>query len=96
MFCLAIVVFYALVAAAAKVGLIASPWDRVVGAPYQPPSGESLVLSCGTDMFGRSVFYKIIHGTRIAMSVGLVSSLISMPIGVLLGASGRLFRRLDR
>jgi ABC-type dipeptide/oligopeptide/nickel transport system permease subunit len=90
-FCLVIVVFYALIALAAKFGLIATPWDHVVGAPYAPPSGESRELWFGTDMFGRSVFYKVIHGTRIAMSVGLISSLISMPVGVLLGAVAGYF-----
>jgi peptide/nickel transport system permease protein len=90
-FCLGIVVFYAFVAIAAKLGLIATPWDRVVGAPYSPPSLASRELWFGTDMFGRSVFYKVIHGTRIAMSVGLISSLISMPIGLLLGALAGYF-----
>jgi ABC-type dipeptide/oligopeptide/nickel transport system permease subunit len=37
------------------------------------------------------VFYKVIQGTRIAMSVGLVSSMISIPIGVGLGALAGYF-----
>lgn len=89
--CLAIIVVYAVIALLAKVGLIATPWDRVVGPAYQAPSFESLELLFGTDIFGRSVFYKVIHGTRIAMSVGLVSSLISIPIGVFLGAMAGYF-----
>jgi peptide/nickel transport system permease protein len=88
---LGIVVFYSLLALAAKIGLVATPWDRVVGAAYSPPSWDSRELWLGTDMFGRSVFFKVIHGTRIAMSVGLVSSLISMPVGVLLGAVAGYF-----
>ncbi len=91
MVCLGIVIFYALVAIAAKMGIIASPWDRVVGPSYAPPSFESLELCMGTDFLGRSVFYKIIHGTRIAMSVGLVSSLIATPVGVILGALAGYF-----
>ena len=78
--CLWIIIFYALIALAAKLDLIAHPWDDVVGQSYQPPSFESLKLIFGTDIFGRSVFYKVIHGTRIAMSVGLVSAMISVPI----------------
>lgn len=89
--CLGIILFYALIAILAKFGLIATPFDRVVGAAYQPPSSEKLELIFGTDLFGRSVFYKVIHGTRIAMSVGLVSSLISVPIGVALGALAGYF-----
>ena len=56
-----------------------------------PPSLDSIEMWFGTDMFGRSVFYKVIHGTRIAMSVGLVSSLLSMPVGVVLGALAGYF-----
>jgi ABC-type dipeptide/oligopeptide/nickel transport system permease subunit len=89
--CFLIIVLYSLVALLAAVGLIATPWDRVIGAAYQPPSLDSLAAICGTDIFGRSVFYKVIHGTRIAMSVGLISSLISIPIGVVLGALSGYF-----
>lgn len=89
--CTAIIVIYALIALAAQFGLIATPWDVVVGKAYQPPSFDSLPLCLGTDIFGRSVFYKVIHGTRIAMSVGLVASLISIPIGVFLGAIAGYF-----
>jgi peptide/nickel transport system permease protein len=89
--CIFIVVIYALIALLSSLGWIATPWDQVVGAPYQEPSLGSLQLSLGTDIFGRSVLYKVIHGTRIAMSVGLISSLISIPIGVTLGALAGYF-----
>lgn len=50
----------------------------------------------GTDIFGRSVFNKVLQGTRVAMSVGLVSSLISIPIGVFFGAmAGYYGGRID-
>jgi ABC-type dipeptide/oligopeptide/nickel transport system permease subunit len=91
MVCFGIIVFYAVVALAAKMGLIATPWDEVVGPSYQAPSFQKLSLCMGTDIFGRSVFYKVIHGTRIAMSVGLVSSIISIPVGVVLGALAGYF-----
>jgi peptide/nickel transport system permease protein len=91
MLCLVIIVFYAAVALLAQLGVIATPWDAVVGNSYQPPSFDKLELWFGTDIFGRSVFYKCIQGTRIAMGVGLVSSLISIPIGVVLGALAGYF-----
>ena len=89
--CLLIVVFYAMIALLTQLGLIATPWDRVVGKPYLAPDLSKLELWLGTDIFGRSVFYKVLHGTRIAMSVGLVSSLISIPVGVFFGAIGGYF-----
>ncbi len=89
--CLGIIALYAAIAILASLGWVASPWDQVIGAPYAPPSTESLAHLFGTDIFGRSVFYKTLHGTRIAMSVGLVASLIAIPLGVSLGALAGYF-----
>jgi peptide/nickel transport system permease protein len=90
-FCVWIIVFYSLVAILAKLGLIGGSWAQPVGPSYAPPSFGSVPLWLGTDIFGQSVFYKVIQGTRIALSVGLVSSLISIPIGVILGAVAGYF-----
>lgn len=89
--CFFIVLLYGLTAIAASMGWIASPWDVKVGEPYSPPSFDRLELWFGTDIFGRSVLYKTIHGTRIAMSVGLVSSLLAIPVGVFFGAVAGYF-----
>jgi ABC-type dipeptide/oligopeptide/nickel transport system permease subunit len=89
--CLGIIATYALIAVLAGLGWIATPWDQVIGGAYEAPSFQSLSHAFGTDIFGRSVFFKVIHGTRIAMSVGLVSALIAIPIGVALGALAGYF-----
>jgi ABC-type dipeptide/oligopeptide/nickel transport system permease subunit len=91
LFCLGIVLLYAVVALLTQLGVLASPWDKVIGEAYQAPSFQSPEFYLGTDLFGRSVLYKVLHGTRIAMSVGLMSSLLSVPIGVLLGAVAGYF-----
>lgn len=85
---LVIVFVYAVIALLAASGLIASDWANEVGGANLPPSAEHLF---GTDMFGRSVFAKVIRGTQIAMSVGLATSLIAIPIGVILGALAGYF-----
>lgn len=85
---LIIVLAYSLVAFLAATGLIASDWAREVGASNLPPSGEHWF---GTDIFGRDVLAKVLHGTQIAMSVGLVTSLIAIPIGVILGCLAGYF-----
>lgn len=85
--CLGVICLYSLVALLTQFGLLATPWDATVGAAYAPPSFDSIATIFGTDIFGRSVFYKTLHGARVAMSVGLVSTLISTPIGVILGAA---------
>jgi len=48
----------------------------------QPP-GNGFLL--GTDTLGRCLFSRIIHGTRIALSVGVSTVIISAFIGTLLG-----------
>ncbi|MCM0604592.1 MAG: ABC transporter permease [Xanthomonadaceae bacterium] len=89
--CFITIVGYGLVAILAKFGMIAMPWDVTVGGSYQAPSLADHHLWLGTDLFGRSVLYKVIHGTRIAMSVGLMTSIIAIPIGMTLGALAGYF-----
>lgn len=89
--CFYLICLYALIALATWAGWIAYPWNQAVGASYQAPSLEAVQLWLGTDIFGRSVFYKVLHGAQVAMSVGLVSSLIAIPIGVVLGALAGYF-----
>jgi len=91
MFCLGIVFLYALVAIGVKFGVVASSWAETVGKEYQPPSTENWKLWFGTDIFGRSVLLKTIYGAYVSMTVGLVSSLIAVPIGVALGAIAGYF-----
>lgn len=85
---LGFVLFYSLIALLSATGIIASDWNTEVGASYMPPSAEHWL---GTDFLGRSVLTKVIHGTQVAMSVGLISSLIAIPIGVVLGAVAGYF-----
>jgi peptide/nickel transport system permease protein len=89
--CSIIIAFYFIVAALSKLDLIAAPWDQVVGPSYAPPSAVSFKTWLGTDIFGRSVMYKTIFGTRIAIGIGFVVALISVPIGVALGAVAGYF-----
>ena len=88
MFSLIIVIVFSLVAILSWMGVLASNWSEEVGGSNMAPSLEFIF---GTDLFGRSVFSKVIHGTQIAMSVGLVTSLIAIPIGVILGALAGYF-----
>ncbi len=55
---------------------------------YQPPSRTHPM---GTDGLGRDVLQRLIQGCRIAFQVGVVTSLIAIPIGVLLGCLGGYF-----
>jgi peptide/nickel transport system permease protein len=48
----------------------------------QPPSKEHWF---GTDNFGRDIFSRIVHGTKLTLTVGFLSVLIGGVIGVILG-----------
>ncbi len=65
-------------------------------APYHPVNDADLMVSeeapssdylCGTDTQGRDVLSRVIYGSRISLSVGLVSQLINTLIGVFLGVT---------
>jgi peptide/nickel transport system permease protein len=88
--CLGIVIFYSILATLSALGIIAADWAKEVGPSYAAPF-QNWDYILGTDIFGRSVLTKVVHGTQVAMSVGLVSSLIAIPIGVGLGATAGYF-----
>lgn len=60
-----------------------------VDAQYRPPGLQGPLL--GTDGLGRDVGRRLIQGARIAFQVGIVTSLIAIPIGVLLGCLAGYF-----
>jgi len=90
MACLAVIVFYALVAIFAP--FVLSGWSE--SYDYQalnlPPSWRHPL---GTDAFGRSVLQKTILAARVSMTVGFMSNIIAVPLGMLLGAVAGYFGR---
>jgi peptide/nickel transport system permease protein len=79
-----LVMVVGLMLVAVLAGLIA-PYDPIANnlrAREQPPSSYYFF---GTDRFGRDVFSRVIHGSRISLLVALVSVALSASVGVLLG-----------
>ncbi|QEX15020.1 peptide ABC transporter permease [Hypericibacter terrae] len=79
---------------------IFAPWV----APYDPnfqdfgsvllPPGFAHLF--GTDSLGRDVFSRVIHGARIDLQIGVITTYVPMIYGVMLGAySGYLGGRFD-
>jgi peptide/nickel transport system permease protein len=59
----------------------------------QPPSAEHYF---GTDGFGRDVFARILHGSRVSLTIGFVTTFVSTLIGGFLGsAAGYYGGKLD-
>lgn len=81
---LVVIIIYVLLALGAKLGLIAANVSVGDAAnQYMPSSWEH---PFGTDVLGRDVLSRAIHGTATALSVGLIASGISLVIGLTLGA----------
>ncbi|MCJ9749704.1 ABC transporter permease [Neorhizobium sp. BETTINA12A] len=62
-------------------GLI--PMDRHLIGPINPNDPMYLL---GADRLGRDVFSRLVYGTRISMSIGLVGVVMSLVLGVVLGS----------
>ena len=84
-----VICFYLLMAILALAGLIATDYDLVdTEKKWISPSSEFLF---GTDIFGRSVFHRAIHGSLVAVTVGFFSAMIALFIGVTMGALAGYF-----
>ncbi len=69
-----------------------SPYDPLAYHPViaaQPPTWAHLL---GTDSLGRDQLSRVIYGTRISLSVGLISILLGGLVGTLLGMLAAYFR----
>lgn len=79
-----ILVAFILLAVFADVLFPGDPLDMVAQPLLWP--GQDVALPLGSDSLGRDVAAGIAHGARVSLSVGAVAALISLTIGVLIGA----------
>jgi peptide/nickel transport system permease protein len=67
----------------------------MVAAPFLHP-GADKAFPLGSDMLGRDIAAGIFHGARISLLIGVVAALVSMVIGIGIGAlAGYYGGRLD-
>ncbi len=85
-------VFVTLMCLVAIFAPVIAPFDPIQdifsGTRGNPPSSEHWM---GHDHLGRDLFSRVIYGTRIALIVGLASSLIAVVLGVAVGAAAGYF-----
>ncbi|MBI5825379.1 MAG: ABC transporter permease [Chloroflexi bacterium] len=65
-----------------------SPTDQEPTNSFEKPNGAHWF---GTDELGRDVFSRILYGGRVSLTVGLLSTFISIAVGVLVGALSGYF-----
>lgn len=73
----------AIVTAVAPGILPYDPYVQDLGQSLLPPSAEHWF---GTDLQGRDIFCRVMVGTQISLSVGLIAVAFSLTIGVILGS----------
>lgn len=71
------------------------PNEMLENMYYKPPCAAH---SMGTDMLGRDVLSRVIHGSRVSLFVGIISmiiaSLVGIPVGIISGYYGSWIDRL--
>jgi peptide/nickel transport system permease protein len=77
-------IFLIVVVAAILAPVIAphDPLDQDVLDRLKPPSAEHLL---GTDYYGRDTFSRLLYGARVSLVIGIISTLIAMAAGTLIG-----------
>ena len=90
LFSICILAGYIIMALLSMLGLIAGDFATInTEASYSPPSAKYWM---GTDLLGRNVLSRAIHGSFIALSIGFISTTIATLIGVFFGALAGYFR----
>ena len=83
-----VILILALTAVFAPVIARHDPTEIDIKSALLGPSGEHIL---GTDQLGRDVFSRIVYGSRISLSIGLVAVGIAAVIGVTLGSLAGYF-----
>jgi peptide/nickel transport system permease protein len=65
------------------------PFD-MVWAPFSPPGEEGYLF--GTDYLGRDLLAMVVHGARVSLIIGLSAAIVSIFIGVTIGALAGFYR----
>jgi peptide/nickel transport system permease protein len=88
--CFVIIASYLLLAVLGYLGLIPD-FQQQVAPKFTPPEWGKPALWLGTDVFGRSILFKLFAGAKTAMTLGLLVACISLPTGLFMGSVAGYF-----
>ena len=83
MFCAGILVLLVLAAIFAPV---IAPYDPTYQDYSAVLAAPSMAHPFGTDEYGRDILSRIIYGSRVSISIGIVAQVVASFVGVTLGA----------
>lgn len=88
----ALLILLAMVVVAVASGFVFDYDTQVVGLnPAERLQSPSSAHWFGTDAFGRDVFIRVVYGARYSLFIGIVTSAVSMALGIIIGASCAYF-----
>jgi peptide/nickel transport system permease protein len=87
-------IILALIIIGAAFGPTLYPTDpfEMVWSPFTPPGVDGFIL--GTDYLGRDLLSQIIYGARVTLIIGLSAAIVTVVIGVTIGALAGFHRGL--
>lgn len=84
-----VIALYVLAGLLSLAGVLASGYATQTGEAYAPPSWSH---PFGFDVLGRSVWDRLVQGSRVALIVGFFATAIAIPVGAALGLVAGYFR----
>ncbi len=87
--CLLVLVMFAAIALAGHAGFLPDHEANVGGSQDLPSWHWATLL--GTDVLGRSVFYRVLAGAQTAVTIGFITTALVIPFGTALGLAAGYF-----
>ncbi len=84
-------IFLALITLIAVLAPFITPYDYDQSDPEHAMEGPSSYHWLGTDRIGRDLYSRLVWGSRISLSVGVVAAAVSVLVGTLIGATAGFF-----
>ena len=87
--CLLVLLMFAAIAIAGHAGLLPDHEANVGGSQDLPSWHWATLL--GTDVLGRSVFFRVLAGAQTAVTIGFITTVLVIPFGTALGLAAGYF-----